>query len=149
VVWLTCEIDGLGQGLGYLGTRTGKLAFITRRFHSTVTSIQWEDGSNQSKTRARTNSVQSVASMGTKEARRIIPDLQFRVLLIGRANAGKTSILQRVCETTESPKNLPERDGRYVTVVQTFIGKSDLRVTATRLTRQWRFVMISTPFVCP
>ena len=28
---------------------------------------------------------------------------QFRVLVIGRANAGKTSILQRVCETTESP----------------------------------------------
>ena len=30
-------------------------------------------------------------------------DLQFRVLIIGRANAGKTSILQRVCETTDSP----------------------------------------------
>ncbi|KIN98658.1 hypothetical protein M404DRAFT_57289, partial [Pisolithus tinctorius Marx 270] len=28
----------------------------------------------------------------------------FRVLIIGRANAGKTSILQRVCETTESPQ---------------------------------------------
>ncbi|KAN0131046.1 hypothetical protein V8E53_011179 [Lactarius tabidus] len=32
-----------------------------------------------------------------------IPAIQFRVLVIGRANAGKTSILQRVCETTESP----------------------------------------------
>ena len=41
--------------------------------------------------------------MGTKRTRRI-PDLQFRVLVIGRANAGKISILQRVCETTESPK---------------------------------------------
>ena len=61
-------------------------------------------GSNHSKAHARTNSVRSVASIGTKEARRIIPDLQFRVLLIGKANAGKTSILQRVCETTESPK---------------------------------------------
>jgi hypothetical protein len=30
-------------------------------------------------------------------------DLQFRVLIIGRANAGKTTILQRVCNTTESP----------------------------------------------
>ncbi|KAH9165327.1 hypothetical protein EDB89DRAFT_1832692, partial [Lactarius sanguifluus] len=28
---------------------------------------------------------------------------QFRVLVIGRANAGKTSVLQRICETTESP----------------------------------------------
>ena len=30
-------------------------------------------------------------------------NVQFRVLIIGRANAGKTSILQRVCDTTESP----------------------------------------------
>jgi GTPase SAR1 family protein len=29
--------------------------------------------------------------------------VKFRVLIIGRANAGKTSILQRVCDTTESP----------------------------------------------
>jgi hypothetical protein len=32
------------------------------------------------------------------------PNVQFRVLIIGRANAGKTSILQRVCDTTESPE---------------------------------------------
>jgi hypothetical protein len=32
------------------------------------------------------------------------PDVKFRVLIIGRANAGKTSILKRVCETTENPK---------------------------------------------
>ena len=47
-------------------------------------------GPSQSKTRARTS--------------RTIQDLQFRVLVLGRANAGKTTILQRVCETTESPK---------------------------------------------
>jgi len=28
----------------------------------------------------------------------------FRVLIIGRANAGKTTILRRVCNTTEQPK---------------------------------------------
>ena len=33
-----------------------------------------------------------------------VPNIQFRVLIIGRANAGKTSILQRVCNTTDSPK---------------------------------------------
>ncbi|KAH9031173.1 hypothetical protein EDB84DRAFT_1271108 [Lactarius hengduanensis] len=32
-----------------------------------------------------------------------MPEVQFRVLIIGRANAGKTSILKRICETTESP----------------------------------------------
>ncbi|PPQ85779.1 LOW QUALITY PROTEIN: hypothetical protein CVT25_002841 [Psilocybe cyanescens] len=37
------------------------------------------------------------------QQRRPLPKIQFRVLIIGRANAGKTSILQRVCETTESP----------------------------------------------
>ncbi|KAF8262506.1 hypothetical protein EI94DRAFT_678588 [Lactarius quietus] len=34
---------------------------------------------------------------------RPVLNIQFRVLIIGRANAGKTTILQRVCETTESP----------------------------------------------
>ena len=34
----------------------------------------------------------------------LLPDVQFRVLIIGRANAGKTSILQRVCDTTDSPE---------------------------------------------
>ena len=27
----------------------------------------------------------------------------FRILVIGRANAGKTTVLQRVCNTTEDP----------------------------------------------
>ena len=27
----------------------------------------------------------------------------FRILVIGRANAGKTTLLQRVCNTTEDP----------------------------------------------
>ncbi|KAH8979713.1 hypothetical protein EDB86DRAFT_3248264 [Lactarius hatsudake] len=40
--------------------------------------------------------------MNTQQAPRI-PKIQFRVLIIGRANAGKTSILQRICDTTESP----------------------------------------------
>ena len=33
-----------------------------------------------------------------------VPNVKFRVLIVGRANAGKTSILKRVCETTESLK---------------------------------------------
>jgi GTPase SAR1 family protein len=41
--------------------------------------------------------------MNTAQTHRRLPRFQFRVLVIGRANAGKTSILQRVCETTESP----------------------------------------------
>ncbi|KAI9433128.1 hypothetical protein H4582DRAFT_1857037 [Lactarius indigo] len=41
--------------------------------------------------------------MDTQQPGRRIPEIKFRVLIIGRANAGKTSILQRICETTESP----------------------------------------------
>ena len=41
-----------------------------------------------------------------------VPDIKFRVLIVGRANAGKTTILQRVCETTESPKIYRTSDGR-------------------------------------
>ena len=41
--------------------------------------------------------------MDAHQPRRRLPKVQFRVLIIGRANAGKTSILQRVCDTTKSP----------------------------------------------
>ncbi|KAF8268217.1 hypothetical protein EI94DRAFT_1578498 [Lactarius quietus] len=42
-------------------------------------------------------------SVGANKPSRLPRKIQFRVLVIGRANAGKTSILQRVCDTTESP----------------------------------------------
>jgi hypothetical protein len=29
---------------------------------------------------------------------------QFRVLIIGRRNAGKTTILRKVCDTTDNPE---------------------------------------------
>ncbi|KAH9028966.1 hypothetical protein EDB85DRAFT_1569739 [Lactarius pseudohatsudake] len=45
----------------------------------------------------------TVAPIDIQQPRRRIPEFSFRVLIIGRANAGKTSILQRICETTESP----------------------------------------------
>ena len=38
---------------------------------------------------------------------------RFRILVIGRANAGKTTILQRVCNTTEQPK-IFNREGHEV-----------------------------------
>ena len=41
--------------------------------------------------------------MDTQQPRRRVPYIPFRVLIIGRANAGKTSILQRICGTTEDP----------------------------------------------
>ncbi|KAH8979656.1 hypothetical protein EDB86DRAFT_2983901 [Lactarius hatsudake] len=41
--------------------------------------------------------------MDTQQPRLRIPEVQFRVLIIGRANAGNVAVLQRVCKTTESP----------------------------------------------
>ncbi|KAI9567052.1 hypothetical protein HD554DRAFT_1016436 [Boletus coccyginus] len=38
---------------------------------------------------------------------------RFRILVIGRANAGKTTLLQRVCKTTESPI-VRDRDGTKI-----------------------------------
>ena len=48
-----------------------------------------------------------------RRARNLRRRVRFRVLIIGRANAGKTTILQRVCNTTEQPK-IFSRDGREV-----------------------------------
>jgi hypothetical protein len=45
----------------------------------------------------------SVSQMGTTNPHRLPPKINFRVLIIGRANAGKTSILQKVCNATDSP----------------------------------------------
>jgi hypothetical protein len=45
--------------------------------------------------------------MSAMNAQHILPRfpiVKFRVLIIGRRNAGKTAILQRVCDTTQSPE---------------------------------------------
>jgi len=38
---------------------------------------------------------------------------RFRILVVGRANAGKTTLLQRVCNTTENPE-IFDREGKKV-----------------------------------
>ncbi|KAH9050332.1 hypothetical protein EDB87DRAFT_1573001 [Lactarius vividus] len=67
--------------------------------------------------------------MHPQQPPRRVPKIRFRVLIIGRANAGKTSILQRVCETTDSPiiyRGVKKVHG------PTFLCKSDL--TANQIT---------------
>ena len=39
---------------------------------------------------------------------------RFRILVIGRANAGKTTVLQRVCNTTEDPCIYDENNNNLV-----------------------------------
>jgi len=41
----------------------------------------------------------------------------FRVLVIGRANAGKTTLLKRVCNTTEEPCIYDEHNNNLVSFV--------------------------------
>src|ERR1700761_5499742 len=73
--------------------------------------------------------------MSTEQIHRRFPNLQFRVLIIGRANAGKTSILQRVCDTTESPtiyrrgKDGQNEEGRR----PLFVCESDLTADQVKL----------------
>ncbi|KAG1792018.1 uncharacterized protein HD556DRAFT_584349 [Suillus plorans] len=43
-----------------------------------------------------------MATIETQDLRRMIR--RFRVLIMGRANAGKTTILQKVCNTTDQPE---------------------------------------------
>ena len=40
----------------------------------------------------------------------------FRILVIGRANSGKTTVLQRVCNTTEDPCIYDENNENLVSV---------------------------------
>jgi len=47
---------------------------------------------------------------------------RFRILVVGRANAGKTTLLQRVCNTTENPEVF---DGAGNKVNTTFYATSE------------------------
>ena len=52
---------------------------------------------------------------------------RFRILVIGRANAGKTTLLQRVCNTTEDPC-IYDNDGKNLVSVHalSMISASDI-----------------------
>ena len=68
-----------------------------------------------------------------------VPVIRFRVLVLGRANAGKTSILQRVCETTESP-TIYRGNQEVRFMVQPIVYVSDLTTDRLHLNRQWMLV---------
>ena len=85
--------------------------------------------------------------MDTQQTRRRIPEIRFRVLIVGRANAGKTSILQRVCETTESP--IIYRGDEEVRG-PTFLSARLISLpTRLHLNRPWMLVTIVLLFGCP
>ena len=65
-------------------------------------------------------------------------DIKFRVLIIGRANAGKTSILQRVCDTTDNPEIYSvNSDGERTRVIELLVDcrSSDLVISQGSTTR--------------
>ena len=79
-----------------------------------------------------------------------IPKIPFRVLIIGRANAGKTSILQRVCETTESPV-VYRREWRRMKEVRspTIVSLSPISLPIRlNLARPWMLVILVLLFGC-
>ena len=96
----------------------------------------------------------SIALMSTEQTYQVIPKIQFQVLIIGRANAGKTLILQQFCDTMEIPTIYRwEENGRKEEVHgPKFVCESDLtadQVTLDSLTCQWMLVIIILLFVCP
>ena len=107
-------LDGLLNGYVYTSGKMGsKTRFLPKTFARKGTK------------RTQPPSLSPSLSSPSHASSRRIPDtsLRFRVLVIGRANAGKTSILQRVCDTTESPKIY--RRGEEVRSTN-FVYKSDL-----------------------
>jgi hypothetical protein len=73
------------------------------------------------------DSIAPIAPMDAKATHHKLPNIRFRVLVLGRANAGLTSILLRVCDTTESPtiyrrKDSEEvRDPRFLSAANTIL----------------------------
>ncbi|KAG2140504.1 uncharacterized protein EDB93DRAFT_677762 [Suillus bovinus] len=65
-----------------------------------------------------------MATLDAQEIREIIE--RFRVLIVGRANAGKTTILQKVCNTTDEPE-IYDTKGRKIdtNVVQSSIKRGN------------------------
>jgi septin family protein len=57
---------------------------------------------------------------------------RFRILVVGRANAGKTALLQKVCNTTENPEIF---DGKGRKVNPTFHVTSELPTDRSRSDR--------------
>ncbi|KAI5984461.1 hypothetical protein EDD15DRAFT_2533171 [Pisolithus albus] len=70
-----------------------------------VSELAGETGRGDADTTAETNPAPAVFRMDPEKAREYMKRTKrFRVLIIGRANAGKTTILQRVCNTVENPE---------------------------------------------
>ncbi|KAH8985065.1 hypothetical protein EDB86DRAFT_3049455, partial [Lactarius hatsudake] len=70
--------------------------------------------------------------MDTQQPRRRVPKIRFRVLIIGRANAGKTTILQRVCGTTDTPIFYRILRGKEKVCGPAFVYKSASDITADK-----------------
>ncbi|KAG1893807.1 uncharacterized protein F5891DRAFT_985534 [Suillus fuscotomentosus] len=68
-----------------------------------------------------------MATTEAQELRRMMK--RFRVLIMGRANAGKTTILQKVCNTTDQPE-IYDTKGKKIdtTIVESSIKQSRFRI---------------------
>lgn len=121
---------------------------LNRRKTATYCSWWLDCVTKRSRTGSTTLALSNVAAaMDSQPPPRRLPKIDFRVLIIGRANAGKTSILQRVCETTESPI-IYRGDGKDRTEVRhgspSFFPAVLISLpTRLNLTRPWMLVKIA------
>ena len=90
-------------------------------------------------------SIALIVPMEDKQTYHRAQKIPFRVLIIGRANAGKTTILQSVCETTESPVIYRRKGWKREEVggpKYSSASLTSLSPTRSNLTRQSMLVMI-------
>jgi hypothetical protein len=113
--------------------------FFTRHSRSNNRRVDEETPTTETRAVAESGSSlalpKSIAPVDAQRTPRQLPKIQFRVLIVGRANAGKTTILQRVCDTTESPKIYRRDDdgGREEVSGPTFVYASNLASNQVKL----------------
>ena len=57
---------------------------------------------------------------------------RFRILIVGRANAGKTTLLQRVCNTTENPEVFDGAGNKVNTILPSVQHQNHLLINPIR-----------------
>ena len=83
-------------------------------------------------------------ALGPEEIRRQCP--HFRILVIGKANAGKTTILRKVCNAKQGAKPIiRDAEGREVIVKRNFTDVCHGNLVVSGQSNTWVLVVVVSP----